>query len=728
MGHELIVQFGGALFLGILLGLIANKIKVSSIVLLLLGGILAGPWALGIIKPTILGGGLKAIIQLAVALILFEGGLSLDVRGYKELSKDIRNSLTIGVLITWAMCSIIVKIFFAYSWSISILAGSLIIVTGPTVIVPLLKRVGVNKRIHNFLHWEGVLIDPIGVFIALLCYEWIIGASAISLFGLRLLIGVGFGLAGGFILSRIIKWRIVPDEMLNVFMLSSAIGIFIVSDLIVSESGLMSVMIAGLFVGFTDKPQVEEIKIYKAQLIELLIGLLFVLLSANLDLGAFRKYFGWEMILAVLAVMFIVRPVNIFASTVRTGTFSLKEKVFLSWIAPRGIVAASMASLFALNLRASGKFDGSTAPEFIEAFTYTVICGTVIFQGFTAGWVGKLLKVLQATPTGWLIVGSHWLGRSLAHFMEKRGAEVILIDTNVREIKAANREGLKALGQNALTVNPDDFPELYGIGHVVAITSNTNLNILICERWFKKLQKPHIYRWAREVVEDGKDKPDSDGRLIWQGIPLNNIISHEITDKSPLLEHQHVDKIKHPDRVVCIFQKNKLSLLYNDNIIDEADILMYHPLDLKIDLNIKPQWVLFSESRSLSAILHEMIHSIKGDYPLIDHHSIHRNIMAMEREYSSVIGHKVALPHAYLDGIDESIVVAARFKDAVKIGDNNEEVMLVFLVLSPRNSPDTHISTLAKISKFIINEENQQALMDAGNIAEMIQVFFPEGN
>jgi len=729
MGHDLIVQFGGALFLGILLVLIANKIKVSAIVLLLLGGIIAGPWGLGLLKPTLLGDGLKAIIQLAVALILFEGGLSLDVRGYKELSRDIRNSLTLGVLITWGMCSLIIKLFFAYSWSISILAGSLIIVTGPTVIVPLLKRVGVNKRIHNFLHWEGVLIDPIGVFIALLCYEWIIGASALSLFGLRLLIGIGFGLMGGFILSRIIKWRVVPDEMLNVFMLSSALAIFIISDMIVTESGLMSVIIAGLVVGFSDKPQVEEIKIYKAQLIELLIGLLFVLLSANLDLGAFSKYFGWEMILAVLAVMLIVRPVNIILSTLRTGTFNIREKVFLSWIAPRGIVAASMASLFALNLKASGKFDGSTAPEFIEAFTYAVICGTVIFQGFTAGWVGRLLKVLQSTPTGWLIVGSHWVGRRLGHFLEKRGAEVILMDTNMREIKAAHREGLKALGQNALTVNSDDFPELYGIGHVMAITSNSNLNILICEKWFKKLHKPQLFRWAREIIGDEIDAPDSEGKIIWHGIPLSNIISHEITDKSPLIEQRITGKVKHPDRVISMFQNNRLSVEYKDiNEKDEIELLMYHPFDLKIDLNIKPQWILFSESRSLSAVLHEMINCLKEEYPEIEHNTVHGNIMAMEKEYSSVIGHKVALPHSYLEGIDESLVVAARFNKPIYVGDSNDEILLVFLVLSPRDSPDTHISTLAKISKFIINEENRHALMDADNRAEMIHVFFPEGN
>jgi len=416
--HQLLVTFSASAFFGIFFIIISNKLKIPSIVLLLLGGILLGPHGISLIHPASLGTGLNVIIQLAVALILFEGGLTLDAKGYRQVSKEIRNSLTRGIIVTWGLSSLIVKIIFHFPWPIAVLSGSLIIVTGPTVIGPLLKRVRVKKNIYNFLHWEGVLIDPIGVFIALLTYEWLVGERALQFFLFRIVVGISIGLLSGFILYFLIKKKYIQEEILNIFILSYALVIFVFADFFVPESGLLSVTIAGFILGYSKLPQLNSIKLYKAEFINLLIGLLFILLSANLNINFFWGKEGILLGVSVLAIMLIVRPINIFITIPTRKNFSIKDKLFLSWIAPRGIVAASMASLFALNLK-NLKNEYSSYANFIEAFTYLVIIGTVFIQGFTANIVGRLFGVVEPDPSGWLIVGAHNFALEIASFIKK---------------------------------------------------------------------------------------------------------------------------------------------------------------------------------------------------------------------------------------------------------------------------------------------------------------------
>ena len=383
IGHLVLSTFVGALVCGVLFTIIARKLRTSSIAILLLGGILVGPNFLGLIEPEHLGQtGLKAIISIAIGLILFEGGLTLDVKGYRQVSQAIRGVLTRGVLVTWLLGCLIVKLVFweDFSWAFCILAGSLIIVTGPTVIAPLLKRIRVKKGIHSILHWEGVLIDPIGVFIALLCYEWIISSSgeAVSAFVGRILIGMGYGVAGGIAMALILRRKWIPKESLNIFVLCGALAIFALADWVYEDAGLLAVTVSGLIVGYSGRDSLAGVKAYKAELIDLLIGLLFVLLAARLDLDSFGAY-SWELGIIVVVVMFVIRPANIFASTIGSG-LTTREKLFLSWIAPRGIVAASMASLFALKLASSGDLKGIPDPIFLETFAYSVIAATVLFR------------------------------------------------------------------------------------------------------------------------------------------------------------------------------------------------------------------------------------------------------------------------------------------------------------------------------------------------------------
>lgn len=729
MTHQIIMTFSLALFFGIIFVIISGKLRMSPIVILLLGGILLGPGAyrLNIIDPSMLGDGLVAIIQISVALILFEGGLTLDIRGFREVSSEIRSALSIGVLITWFGSAALIHYLFEFPWVFSILAGSLIIVTGPTVIGPLLKRVGVNRRLSHFLHWEGVLIDPIGVFIALLCYEWIIGHNAFMLFFSRFLSGIVIGVVSGLILAWIIRRNWVQEESLNIFVLAMALGIFTISDMIIVESGLLSVTIAGFVVGTADTPQIERIRVYKAQLIELLIGLLFILLAANLTIDTYSNEFLIKIALAVTIVMVVLRPLNIFFSTIGSRNFSIREKLFLSWVAPRGIVAASMASLFAINLKASGSEYAHLA-GFLDTFTFAVISGTVLLQGFSAGWVARLLGVHEPVPTGWLIVGAHHVGRTVANFIRSEGYAVTLIDTNLRNVAVAHRNGFTAIADNALTADPDSTPELFGIGNVLAITENEELNELICQRWESNLRNPNLYQWRHQGE---KDQPKKDamlsGQPVWGSFPLRQLIKsgEDNQDLSLLHGRGKPGDIRHTERILMSHIQGVMHTGLPETQAEECSFLIYRPFTLRVNLNIKPEWIILSEASSMSEVVRSLLKILQKNYPSLECDEIHGHIMDIEREFSSLVGFNIALPHGYSEVIEESIVMVAKTEGTVISQLNNEEVKLVFLVLSPREKPSEHINTLSEISRFITETENRERLFSASSHKEMVDVFFP---
>lgn len=732
-GQQIILTFGGAVFFGILFFAVARKLRITPIIVLLLGGIFLGPgnYGLGIINPLTLGSGLKVIVQLAVALILFEGGMTLDAKGYRQISAEIRNVLTRGILITWLGSAAAIRLIFKIPWSLSILAGSLIIVTGPTVVGPLLKRIRVQSRIFHFLHWESVLIDPIGVFIALLCFEWIIGHYAIKLFILRVLFGLGSGFAAGITLSFIIRKQWLPDENINIFVLACALGLYAFSDIIIPESGLLSVTIAGFVVGYTDTPQIDRLKIYKAQLVDLLIGLLFILLAANLDINSITRNYGLNMFLSVCIIMFIIRPFNIFISTLGTKSFTLREKLFLGWIAPRGIVAASMASIFALALNDRGG-EYASSGKFIEAFTYSVIIGTVLFQGFTAGPIGKLLKVIEPKPTGWLIIGAHRLAQQVAEFINSHNISSTLLDTNLRSVTTARKQGIKAIFANVVTINPDEYPELYGIGNVLAITTNEDLNELACQRLSQYPGITGIYKWksTRLTGENLKKMPISAGDPIWMDVRLSRMVAMCMEGNDLTFFHMKYNKNKKtlPDNVLICFSDGNIYPYIPENISDDAEFLSFNPVDIRLDIQLEPDWIIISEANNLSDVIGELLERLLTHIPSLDTDWLLKHLIALEHEYSSVIGNGVALPHTYIEGIDRSLVMVSKLKKPITCTHNSDEIIYVVLLLSPKDQPEVHIKALSEISKFIVNDDSRKKLAAAETKNDLIAILFPDND
>ena len=721
-GREILGTFAGAVVFGVLFTLIAHKLKISSIVVLLLGGIIVGPQCLGLINPDYLGEGLKTTISLAVGLILFEGGLTLDIKGYRLVSREIKGVLTKGVLVTCVASSIAIKILFGFDWSVSLLAASLIIVTGPTVIGPLLKRIRVKNKLHSVLHWEAVLIDPIGVFIALLFYEWIVNPGDKPWVGFleRSVVGTSYGIACGYAISYIVNREWIPEEYINITFLASALGIFALSDLAAHESGLLSVTIAGFVIGYEQKQKIEQVKIYKAELIQLLIGILFVLLTANLDLTTFYS-FGLKGLLIVAFIMLVVRPLNIFIST--TGsTLSLREKLFLSWIAPRGVVAASMASLFALSLEERGVYNA----DFLETFTYSVIVGTVLFQGFTAKWVGGLLGVLEPRPKGWLIIGAHRLGRVVANFIKANNLPVVLIDLNRRDIALSRRDGLVAINENALTINVDRYPEIYGIGNVLAITENEDLNTLICQRWQKEISGVSLYKWGTQTKSDDQtvNQQLMTGNLIWHELKLDQFTQLDLDERELgiLSEKTQIENITDTERVLMCMYKGEILPCIPQNAAGDCIILSCRSLTLNLDLNIKPKWVRISQATSLPEVTRELLETLRESYTQLDIQELHSRLVDYETKYSGLICPDTALPHARTDGLDESIVLIAKLSKPIKSLHGDEPITLVFLILSPDDQPRKHLKTLSEISRFIMDDKNRLKLIKAETQNELYEL------
>ena len=498
---------------GCFLTTLSRKLHLPTLVALLLGGFLLGPEGLGLFDPKALGDFLPIFISLAVAIILFEGGLTLDLREFTHTSTVIQRLLSIGVIITWFGVAIIVWIVFKTNISFALLMSSLVIVTGPTVIVPLLRRIRIQSRIANILHWEGVLIDSIGVFIAILCFEWVVesgGTVALPNFAIRILSGLLIGSIGGYFIYYCMNRKFIPDTLINAFALASAMFIFGITELIKPEAGLLSVTVAGGIVGIKKPHRLKEIKAFKAEIVDLLIGLLFIILVARLELEQFYHFFNNGGLWVLLGVLLIIRPLSVFVSAYKTQ-INLREKLLLSWIAPRGVVAASMASLFALSLQNKETQIGD--PLLMEAFVYSVICTTVLLQGLSSGLVARLLKLQRPAPNDWVIIGAHRFGRELANAIQKtEDHSVILLDTNPSHVKMAKKYGLNALLCDAMEAEElyEEEQILFGAGYILALTDNSELNQLLMQRWSEQLNQDSVFGWIP------KDNPNNINNIIGQ--------------------------------------------------------------------------------------------------------------------------------------------------------------------------------------------------------------------
>jgi NhaP-type Na+/H+ or K+/H+ antiporter/Trk K+ transport system NAD-binding subunit len=483
-----------ALAAGIVAQSLARHIRLPGIVLLIAAGILLGPDVLGVVQPDSLGVSLHILVGFAIAVILFEGGLNLEWKRLKREARTIQLLISLGAVVTALGGSLAARFVLGWDWRLSILFGCLVIVTGPTVVTPLLRRIKVQRNLETVLEAEGVLIDAVGAVVAVLALEILLSPTGESLqqgmidLPLHLLAGTLFGVLGGAVIAILLRYRaVVPQGLENVFTLALVLALFQGSNALVPETGIVSTVVAGLVVGNIRTAVQRDLKEFKEQITIMLIGMLFILLAADVRHSeAIQLGMGGAVVVAIL--MFLVRPANILVCTVGSG-MHWREKAFLSWIAPRGVVAVTVATLFDERLTAAG----ITGGQDMRALVFLVIVATVLFQGITAPFAASMLGVLRPSGQGYVLLGSTPISRLLASILKGAGEEVVLIDDNAHACREAEEEGLRVVYGNALGERVLMSAELETRKAAVALLPNEAINMLFAGKAKEELKVPKTY-------------------------------------------------------------------------------------------------------------------------------------------------------------------------------------------------------------------------------------------
>ena len=485
----------------------AWRFRLPSILLLLLVGFLAGP-VVGLLDPQSLQGDwLFAFVSLSIGIILFEGGLSLRLSELREVGSTVFNLITVGVLLTWACGAAGAYYILEFEIGLSVLIGAILTVTGPTVITPLLRHVRPKGRVNTIAKWEGITIDPVGAILAVLVLETLIllndparaGAGteaaiehvAIGL-GLEIFVALGVSVLATMLLVVILRRRMVPDFLRNAVTLMVVVAAFVIANVLQHESGLLATTLMGIALANQPYVSVQRIIEFKENLQVLLIGSLFVLLSARLELSAL-SYINLEVLIFLGILVVLVRPLAVFVSSFGS-TLDWEEKAFLSWLAPRGIVAAAVASLFAYQLRPiyPGAVDG------MVPVIFAVIVGTVAIYGLTLAPLARWLDLAEPNPNGLLFVGAAPWVRTVARYVQELGYSVALLDNNPVHVRAARKEGLTAHQGNALSENILDEITLSGIGYLLITIPNDEVASLTALHFSEVFESTDIYQLAAQ--------------------------------------------------------------------------------------------------------------------------------------------------------------------------------------------------------------------------------------
>jgi NhaP-type Na+/H+ or K+/H+ antiporter len=565
------LELAGIIILGILAQWVAWRFKIPAILPLILIGLLVGPIAAEYlsadstkwIEPVwngeeglFPGESLFYFVSLAISIILFEGGLTLRMREIKNVGPVITKLITLGSLVTFFGAAIAVHFIFYLSWELSFLFSALIIVTGPTVITPILRNIPLKKDVSAVLKWEGILIDPIGALVAVLVYEFIsvdaggeFTKTALIEFGKIVLFGTTFGFTFAHALNFTINKKWVPHYLMNVFALAAVLGVFVLSDTFAHESGLLAVVVMGMVLGNSNSPYLKELLYFKESLSVLLISILFILLAANINMEDLMLIYNWNTAILFAIVVFVLRPIGIFLSTYNSS-LKLNEKFFISWVGPRGIVAAGIASLFGLKLADKGV----VGAEYITPLVFMVVLGTVLLNATTARLFAKLVGVFLVKSNGILIIGASKVSRLLGNYLESNGRHVVLIDSNQTNIKKAKDLGLEALNTNIYSDSLMDNIELNDVGYLMALTANSDINKFAINKFGEQFGENGSFRLvSKDEMEDDQNNPKEG--LFSQTDDFNSL--NDVTNRFPNINEIDLKNKEHYSSLIEITKKDK---------------------------------------------------------------------------------------------------------------------------------------------------------------------------
>ena len=507
MDNNVLLSIASIGVLGIACQWFAWWVRIPSILFLLTAGILAGP-VLNLLNPDVLFGNLLfPFISLSVAVILFEGSLTLkfeDIRGH---GKTVSNLVTIGALITWVIIGYSTYRLLNLPIELAFLFGAIVVVTGPTVIIPMLRTVRPNSKVANVLRWEGIVIDPLGALLAVLVFDFIISGqqnnalgTIFLTFGKIIFSGFIIGFVFGWLLGELLRKQYIPQYLRNIFTLISVFAVFVLSEMIESESGLLAVTIMGITMANMKDMDIDNILDFKESLSVLLISALFIVLAARIELHELI-HAGWPAIVLLGIIILIARPVSVFVSSIGSD-LSFNEKLMIAWIGPRGIVAAAISALFALRLEEAGFSEA----VLLVPLTFVIIIGTVVIQSTTAQHIAEFLKVREPSPTGLLIIGAGNVARAIGKELQFHGFKTLITDSTWENIRLARMDGLETYFGNPVSEHADRNLNLSGLGKLLAMSGRLNLDTLACLRFKSEFGANNVYELKTTREKHTEDK------------------------------------------------------------------------------------------------------------------------------------------------------------------------------------------------------------------------------
>lgn len=493
--EQLAVLLVSVLVVGVATQWVAWRFHLPPILLMLAGGLVAGP-ATGWLDPdAILGDLLQPLVSLGVAVILFEGGMTLRLREVRGVGRPVFLLVSVGVAVTWAIAAAAAHLVSGIDLRVALLLGAILTVSGPTVVGPLLNHIRPQGAVASLLKWEGIVIDPIGALLAILVFLGIHAAGpeeaiavVLAAIAKGVFIGTLAGVLGALILLVALKRYWIPDFLQNAFALALVLGAFLLANTAQQEAGLVSVTVMGMVIANQTKVSVRPIVEFKETLRVLIIPALFILLTARITLADIH-FIGLNDLLFLAIIIFLARPLSVFLSTLRAN-LSIREKVFVAGLMPRGIVAASIASVVAIDMQEVGV----PGAEALVPLTFLVIVGTVLVYSIAGGPLARMLGLSREGTGGALIIGAGPFARRLGRALVDQGAEVLLVDTNRGNVTEANVAGLDARHLDALSETADERLEVERIDHVLAVTPNDRVNQLATMRYAEHVGRAEVFR------------------------------------------------------------------------------------------------------------------------------------------------------------------------------------------------------------------------------------------
>jgi NhaP-type Na+/H+ or K+/H+ antiporter len=528
--HLLELKLAFLVFAGIASQWVAWRFKIPAIALLLLVGLIAGPFTGFIVPATDFGEIYKPAITLAVAIILFEGGLTLNFREISETSKAVRRIVLIGAPLIWLFGTLAAHYIGGLSWLTSTILGAILIVTGPTVIMPLLRQAKLEPRVASILRWEAIVNDPLGALFAVISFELFLVFNNIhnpETLAFDLTLALIMAVPGAWALGKLIVWLFqnghIPEFLKAPFLLTVVIAASSATNQVLEEAGLLTVTVLGVVLANSRISSLNEMKRFKETVTIILVSAVFILLTASLNLETLRS-FGPQVFGFVLAILFIVRPVAIWLATINTGT-TWQERTLVAIIAPRGIVAVAIAGLFGSTLVEQGIEDGDK----IIVFTFAVVASTIVLHGFGLPVLAKILKLRSTTRPGVMFVGSSSFTVGLAEKLGEEGIPCLVTDQNWHRLRKAKSKGIETFYGDVLSEHAHHSINISNWKHVVAATDNDSYNALVCTEFAPEVGREFVFEMGA-----GERREDRDDLLFTIGgksLSMQGMSYYEIEEK-----------------------------------------------------------------------------------------------------------------------------------------------------------------------------------------------------